>query len=46
MTELEWKALVAEHKRTRELEHVKVTAFVIGAAVMLFLGTFVATFNR
>ena len=30
------------HKRTRELEHAKVTAFVIGAAVMLFLGTFVA----
>ena len=46
MTEQEWKALLAEHKRTRELEHAKITAFVIGAAVMLFLGTFVAAFNR
>ena len=46
MTELEWKALVAEHKRTRELEHAKVTAFVIGATLMLFLGTLVVAFNR
>ena len=46
MTEQEWKALVAEHKRTRELEHGSVTAFVIGVAVTLFLGTFVAAFNH
>ena len=46
MTEQEWEALAAEHKRTRELEHAKVTAFVIGATVMLFLGTFVVAFNR